>query len=70
MMTVNLVSVSSGKVLGTMALDGDVVKSSNSSVTKIFNSLKRAYVTPPSDAELLDIFADGWSNGYVKTVKA
>jgi hypothetical protein len=70
MMTVNVVSVSSGKVLGTLALDGDSVKGSNPSATKIFNSLKRAYETPPTDAAILDIFAGGWSNGYVKTVKA
>ena len=70
MMTVNLVSVVSGKVVGTMSLNGDSVEGSNTAATKLFNSLKRAYVTPPSDAEILAVFADGWSNGYVKTVKA
>lgn len=69
MMTVNLVSVSSGKVLGTMTLVGDVVESSTPSVGKIFKSIKRAY-DGASDAEVLQVFSTGWSNGYVKTVPA
>lgn len=68
-MTVNLVSVSSGKVLGTMTLTGETVESSNPSVEKIFNSLKRV-AGDKSDADVLQAFASGWSNGYVKTVTA
>ena len=69
MMTVNLVSVSSGKILGTMTLTGETVESSTPSVEKVFTSLKRAS-GDMSDAEVLQAFASGWSNGYVKTVAA
>lgn len=69
-MIVNLVSVSSGKVLGTMKLVGDTVESSTPSAAKMFSSLKRAYGEDTSDAEVLRVFSTGWSNGYVKTVPA
>lgn len=69
-MLVNLVSVTTGEVLGAMKVDGDDTTFSDKTAQRIFNSLKNAYETPPSDAEILNIFADGWSNGYVKTIKA